>query len=122
MRLLKSIAGVSYRLYSTVTIVIGLGIVILAFFNSPLQLQFTFGFIGLGFIVSGFLLMKREQDRKVNEERFDTIVTRLDDIQQELQEGQSKGTGIVVSDILSSSLQYYTDYLNKQKEEQETEE
>jgi hypothetical protein len=102
-------------------IVIGFGIIILAFMNSPLQLQITLGFIGLGFITLGLVQVKREQNIKVNEARFDIIVTKLDEIQQELKkEDQSKGTGVIVADILSSSLQYYTDYLTKQKKKEDS--
>jgi len=116
MRFLESIVNVSYWLYSIVMIVIGFGIIILAFMNSPLQLQITLGFIGLGFITLGLVQVKRKQNIKANEARFDIIVTKLDEIQQELKkEDRSKGTGVVVADILSSSLQYYTDYLTKQK-------
>jgi len=116
MRFLESIVNVSYWLYSIVMIVIGFGIIILAFMNSPLQLQITLGFIGLGFITLGLVQVKRKQNIKANEARFDIIVTKLDEIQQELKkEDQSKGTGVIVADILSSSLQYYTDYLTKQK-------
>ncbi len=121
MRFLESIVNVSYWLYSIVMIVIGFGIIILAFMNSPLQLQITLGFIGLGFITLGLVQVKREQNIKVNEARFDIIVTKLDEIQQELKkEDRSKGTGVVVADILSSSLQYYTDYLTMQKKKEDS--
>jgi len=103
-------------------IVIGFGIIILASINSPLQLQIAIGFTGLGFITLGLVQVKREQDRKVNEERFDIIVTKIDEMQQELKKtDQSKGTGVVVADILSTSLQYYTDYLTKRKKEEDSE-
>jgi len=122
MRFLESIANVSYLLYSAVMIVIGLGIIILAFMNSPIQLQIVLGLIGLGFITLGLVQVKRGQDRKKNEERFDIIVTKLDEIQQELKnDEQNKGTGVVIADVLSSGLKYYSDYLTKQKEEEDNE-
>jgi len=74
-----------YWLYSAVMIVIGLGIIILAFINSPIQLQIALGLIGLGFITLGLVQVKRGQDRKISEERFDIIVTKLDEIQQKLE-------------------------------------
>ncbi len=122
MRFLASIVNVSYWLYSAVMIVVGIGIIILAFMNSPMQLQIALGLIGLGFITLGLVQVKRGQDRKINEERFDLIVTKLDEIQQELKKDeQNKGTGVVIADVLSSGLKYYSDYLTKQKEEEDNE-
>ena len=122
MRFLESIVNVSYWLYSAVMIVIGLGIIILAFMNSPIQLQIALGLLGLGFITLGLVQVKRGQDRKINEERFDLIVTKLDEIQQELKKDeQNKGTGVVIADVLSSGLKYYSDYLTKQKGQEDNE-
>ena len=119
MRFLESIVNVSYWLYSAAMIVIGLGIIILAFMNFPIQLQIALGLIGLGFITSGLMQVKRGQDRKINEERFDIIVTKLDEIQQELKkEEQPKGTGVVIADVISSGLKYYSEYITKQKKEE----
>ncbi|MFC1933222.1 hypothetical protein ACFLXU_06340 [Chloroflexota bacterium] len=120
MRFLALIVDVSYWLYSVVMIVIGIGIIILAFMNSPIQLQIALVLIGLGFITLGLVQVKRGQDRKINEKRFDLIVTKLDEIQQELKKDeQNKGTGVVIADALSSGLKYYSDYLTKQKEEED---
>ncbi len=120
MRFLASIVNVSYWLYSAVMIVIGLGSIILAFMNSPIQLQIALGLIGLGFIAAGLVQVKRGQDRNKNEERFDIIVTKLDEIQQELKkEDQSKGAGVAIADVISAGFKYYSDYLTKQKEEED---
>ena len=122
MQFLKSIVNVSYWLYSAVMIVIGLGIIILAFMNSPIQLQITLGLIGLGFITLGLVQVKRGQDRKINEERFDIIVTKLDEIQQELKkEDQSKGTGVAIADVISAGFKYYSEYITKPKKEENNE-
>ena len=122
MRFLESIVNVSYWLYSAVMIVIGLGIIILAFLNSPMQLQIALGLIGLGFITFGLVQVKRGQDRKKNEEKFDMIVTKLDEIQQELKkEEQTKGTGVAIADVISSGLKYYSEYITKQKKEEDNE-
>ncbi len=122
MRFLKSIVNVSYWLYSAVMIVVGLGIIILAFMNSPIQFQIALGLIGLGFITLGLVQVKRGQDRKINEERFDIIVTKLDEIQQELKkEDQPKGTGVVIADVISAGMKYYSEYIAKQKKEEDNE-
>ncbi len=119
MRFLESIVNVPYWLHGTVMIVIGLGIIILAFMYSPIHLQIALGLIGLGFITLGLVQVKRGQDRKINKERFDIIVTKLDEIQQELKkEDQPKGTGIAITDVLTSTLKYYTDQITKSKKEE----
>ena len=122
MRFLESIINVTYWLYSAVMIVIGLGIIILAFLNSPIQLQIALGLIGLGFITFGLVQVKRGQDRKKNEERFDMIVTKLDEIQQELKkEDQPKRTGVAIADVITSGLKYYADQITKSKKEENNE-
>jgi len=101
---------------------IGLGAIILAFINSPLQLQIALGLIGLGFISLGLVQIKRLRDENRNKERFIEIMAKLDDIQQELiKEDQSKGTGVAIADAITSGLKYYSEYITKQeKEEDET--
>ncbi len=122
MRFLESIVNVSYWLYSAVMIVIGLGIIILAFMNSPIHLQIALGLIGLGLITLGLVQVKRGQDRKISEERFDIIATKLDEIQQKLEkEDQPKGTGIAIADVLTSTLKYYTDQITKSKKKEHNE-
>ena len=119
MRFLESIARVSYWLFSTVMILIGFTTIILAVFNSPWQLQIALGLIGLGFISLGLVQVKRGQDRKKNEERIDIIVTKLDEIQQELKkEDQPKGTGVAIADVITSGLKYYADQITKSKKEE----
>lgn len=119
MRFLAPIVNVSYWLYSAVMIVIGLGIIILAFMNSSIQFQITLGLIGLGFITLGLVQVKRGQDKKLNEERFDIIVTKLDEIQQELKkEDQSKGTGVAIAEVITSGLKFYADQITRSKKEE----
>jgi len=118
MRFLASIVNVPYWLYSAVLIVVGLGIIILAFINSPIQFQIVLGFIGLGFISIGLAQVKREQDRIIDEERFDILVNKLDEIQQELKkEDQSKGTGVAIADVITSGLKFYAEHWTKQQKD-----
>lgn len=119
MRFLKSVASVSYWIYSAVMILVGFGAIILAFINSPLQLQIALGLIGMGFISLGLVQVKRAQNENRYEERLEQIITKLDEIQQKLEkEGQSKGTGVVIADVISSGLKYYADQMTRQKEEE----
>ena len=84
MRLLESIAGVSYRLFSAVMILIGFTTIVLAVFNSPWQLQIALGLIGLGFIALGLVYVRRAQNETRDEQRFNQIIARLDEIQEEI--------------------------------------
>ena len=119
MRFLESIIKLSYWLFSGVMILIGLGTIGLAFFNSPLQLQVALGLIGLGFVSLGLVQAKRGQDRQRDEERFDTIMVKLDQIQQELlKEKQPERRGTAIADIITSGLKYYADHITRQKEEE----
>ena len=103
MNLIKLIVRTSYQSFGIVMMLTGLGMVVMAFMNSPIQLQIALGLIGLGFITLGLVQVKRGQDRKKNEERFDLIVTKLDEIQKELKkEDQPKGTGVTIADVISS--------------------
>ncbi|MFC1964171.1 hypothetical protein ACFLV1_02185 [Chloroflexota bacterium] len=122
MNLIKLIVSTSYQSFGIVMMLIGLGMVVIALMNSPIQLQIASGLIGLGFINLGLVQVKRGQDRKKNEERIDIIVTKLDEIQQELtKEDQSKGTGVAIADVISSGLKYYSEYITKQKKAEDNE-
>lgn len=114
MRLIKSIARIPNWIFFAVLVLIGLGIIILAFVNSPLQLQIILGLIGIGFISLGLLQAKRSHIENSDEKRFDQIMAKLDEIQQELQKEEPPANkGIAIADIITSSLKYYTDHMKK---------
>jgi len=122
MHLLKSIVSASYLVFGTVIIVSGFLMIILAFTNSPLQLQIALGLIGLGFISLGFAQLKRAQNESINEKRFDQVMVKLDEIQQELQkEKQPERGGTAIADVITSGLKYYSEYMTKQKKEEKHE-
>ena len=118
MNFTKSIVGVSHGIFGAVIILSGLGIIILAFMNSPWQLQMVMGLIGLGFIFLGLVQVKRIQDGKRDNERFEQIMAKLNEIQQELQkEKQPERGGTVIADILGSGLKYYADKIKDKESE-----
>jgi hypothetical protein len=122
MRFLESIASVSYWSFSAVMILIGFTTIILAAFNSPWQLQIALGLIGLGFVALGLVYVKRAQNEKINEKRFNQIIARLDEIQEEIKkEDQPKGAGVVIADVLTAGLKYYAEQMNKQNKEEKHE-
>ncbi len=122
MNLIKLIVSTSYQSFGIVMMLIGLGMVVMAFINSPLQLQIAMWIIGLGFFSLGLVQIKRAQSVKTEEERFNKIIAKLDEIQQKLEkEDQSKGTGIAIADVLTSTWKYYADQINKSKKEENNE-
>ncbi|MFC1931848.1 hypothetical protein ACFLXJ_06595 [Chloroflexota bacterium] len=122
MRFLKSIANAPYWLFSSVMVLIGLATIILAVFNSPWQLQITLGLIGVGLIALGLVYVKQAQNEHIDEQRYNQIIARLDEIQEEIKkEEQPKGTGVAIADVISSGLKYYSEYMTKQKKEEDNE-
>ena len=118
MRFNQCLTGASYWLFSTVMILIGCGMVILAFVNSPLQLQIALVLIGLGFVFLGLVQVKQAQNKSRDEERLDQIITKLDEIKRELdREKQPERSGTAVADIITSSLKYYADRMLEKKDE-----
>ena len=112
MDLRKLIFSTSYHSFGIVMILLGLGIFIMAFINSPLQLQVVMWLIGLGFLSLGLVQIKRAQSVKIEEERFNNIIAKLDEIQEELKKKeQTKGAGADITDLISFGLKYYSEYM-----------
>ena len=119
MHFLKSVVSASGWLYSAAMVLIGLGIIILSFINPPLQLQIALGLIGLGFISLGLAQIKRVQNENRDEKRFEQIMAKLDEIQEEIKkEERPKGSGVAVADIITASLKYYAEQITKPKKEE----
>ena len=116
---MKFIIKSAYIVFGIKMMVIGVALIVLAFFNSPVALQFGMGLGGLGFISLGLLVLKRNSDRKREEEQAEQIMANLDEIKQELEKlEQPKGTGVAIADVISSGLKYYTEHLSKEKDEE----
>ena len=114
MNYLKSIVNASYWIFSAVMMLIGLGVIILAFMNAPLQLQFALGLIGLGFISLGLVQLRRIQSEK----RIDQILAKLDEIQQEIKKEEQPGrTSTDIAEIITSGLKFYADHIIASQEE-----
>jgi hypothetical protein len=106
--------------YLTVIIILaGIGIIVVAFIGSMPQLQITASLVGIGFICLGILLIKREQDRKRNEDKLDKIINKLDEIKQELEKKEeSKGTGVAIADVIGAGMKYYAEHMSKSEKEE----
>ena len=116
---MKSIIDRAEYILGAVLTAVGTCAVVLAFFNSPVQLQIAVGLTGLGFISLGLVQLKRARDKKEDTEKLERIYAKLDEIKQALEkEEKPGGTGVVIADILSSGLKYYTEHLNKDKDQE----
>ena len=101
-------------------ILVGIGLIITAFIDPPLQLQIAAALVGLGFICMGLMMLRRAQDKKREEERFEQLMTKIDQIQKELEkEEEPKGKGVVIADVIASGLKYYAEHMTKPKKEEE---
>ncbi|MBN1213575.1 MAG: hypothetical protein JXA92_13470 [candidate division Zixibacteria bacterium] len=122
MKITESITNAAYRSHGIVMGALGLGLIALAFFVSPAALQTASGLGGLGFISLGLAQVKRLRDEKRDEERFHQIMNRLEEIQKELRKSESAGgKGVVIADILNSTLKYYTENLRRPEDEEQKE-
>ena len=100
---------------------IGLGVVVIAFTGSPLQFQIALGLVGLGFIVLALMLLKQHQEKRLSEDKMDVMIAKIDQILQEVKkEDQSKGKGVIIADVLSSGLKYYSEHVARQKREEDS--
>jgi hypothetical protein len=115
---MKALINNSHGIFCTIMAFIGIGLIVLAFFNSPVQLQVALGLAGLGFISLALVQVKRARDRKESEERYNQIMAKLEEIQQELKEREPERSGTAIADIITSSLKYYADQMTKPKKEE----
>jgi hypothetical protein len=118
---MKTIIDKAEYILSAVLVVIGTCTIVMAFFNSPIQLQIVMGLAGIGFISLGILQLKTARDKKKDGMKFELICAKLDEIKQELEKIEEKpnGKGIAIADIISSGLKYYTEHMNRDKDEEQ---
>ena len=95
-------------------------LIVMAFLHSPWQLQTALGLGGAGFIAYALAQVKRIEDRKAEEDRYNQIMEKMEQILQEIQkEAKPERSGTAIADIITSSLKYYADQVIKPKEEEE---
>jgi low affinity Fe/Cu permease len=116
LNLNEFISGISYKPLTIIIMLSGLGIGIAAFVDFPFQFQVFLVLVGLVFITLGILLLKQSWERKRIEEKVDALMAKIDEVLQEAKkEEPSKGTGVVIADVLSSGLKYYSEHIAGQK-------
>ena len=117
---MKSFIEKAEYVSGSVLIVIGICSVVLAFFNSPVQLQLVIGLAGLGSFSFGLVQFKSLRDKKKEAANLERIYAKLDEIKHELErkEEKSGGTGVAIADIISSGLKYYSEHMSKDRDDE----
>ena len=101
-----------------IIMLVGVGLIITAFLDTSWQLQIALALAGLGFICLGLIQIKRLQDIKRNDEKYEQIMSKINEIKQELEKiEQPKGTGVAIADVISSGLKYYAEHMTNPKKE-----
>ena len=119
MNLIKSGSIKLYPIAVVVIILAGVGIIIAACLASSLPLQIALGLGGAGLIFLGSIIIKLVHDERQSQEKLDAIMTKLDELQQELQKKEETGkSGIAIADIINSSLKFYSEYKSRDKKEE----
>ncbi|MCJ7604427.1 MAG: hypothetical protein MUO19_00120 [Dehalococcoidales bacterium] len=110
-----------YRIAAAVLLLAGIGIIILAFLNTPVELQIVLGFIGLGFIILALVPLKLAQRATEDNEKFGQLMAKLDEIKDEIQKPEEKPahSGVAIADIINSGMKFYSDYVSKDKDKEE---
>lgn len=109
------------KLYTIAVILIilaGLGVFITAFLASDIQLRVALGLGGVALFSLGVIIIKLAHDNRKAQEKLDTIIARLEELQQEIQKKEETGkSGIAIADIISSSLKFYSEYKDREKKD-----
>ena len=117
MKAIESIIGAAQQILAAVLLVIGAGLIALAFLTSPVEVQTAAGLGGLGFLALALLQVKHIRDRKRDEERLERILAALGEIQEKLSEEPEKPR-TAIADVLASGLKLYADRLGKRDKEE----
>ena len=102
-------------------IIIGFMVIGVSFFSYRLELQIALSLAGVGLICSGMLQLGQVENKKKEDERFQQLIAKLDQIKQELEKQvQPKNTGVAIADVISSGLKYYTEHIQKKEEKNDS--
>jgi hypothetical protein len=110
MNFIKSVINAADRYLSRVTMLLGTGVIVLAFFVAPVPLQVALGLTGAGVVTIGFGQQKRLRDS----EKLDRILTELGEIRQKLEQPKEPETGrTAIADVITAGLKLYADRISK---------
>ena len=107
-----------HHIAAAVIILAGIGVFITAFLALDIQLRIALGLGGAGLFCLGLIVIKLIHDTRKAQEKLDAVLTKLDELQQEIQKKEESGkSGVAIADIISSSLKFYSEFKGKDKEE-----
>ena len=118
MEIIKSLSSRTYTIAVTIVTLCGIGIIITAGFLETLPLQITMGLGGLGLVCLGIIVVKLVYDERKSLEKLDALMKKLEELQETQQESGKDKSGIAIADVISSSLKFYADYQEKNKNEE----
>ena len=102
-----------------IIVMIGLVAVASAIF-SRMEFQVALALAGAAFICYGIVQYGKVLERQKNEERYQQLMAKLEQIRQGLEkEEQPKGSGVAIADVISSGLKYYAEHIARPKKEEE---
>jgi len=103
----------------------GIAVFILSFFVKNLELQIAFLVAAAGLIVSGIAQLRqgqeKKEDKKENEKKHREIITKLEEIKEEIEKKNAKGSGVVIADVIGAGLKYYAEHAAKPDKEEKKE-
>ena len=116
---LKSLSIKIYPAAVVIVILAGIGIIIAAGFAASVPLKVALALGGVGLLFLGMITTKVVYEEKRSQDKLDTLLAKLDEIQQEIQQEEKQGkSGIAIADVISSSLKFYADYKEKDRSEE----
>lgn len=118
MQILKSISLRIYPIAVAIVILSGIGIIITAGFISTLPVQVAMGLGGVGLVFLGLLIFKLVHEARESQEKLDSLLKKLDELQEMYQGAKEEKSGIAIADVISSSLKFYADYQKKNSEDE----
>jgi hypothetical protein len=115
---LKSINRTIYLAAAALLLLAGIGIIIMAFRNTPLEMQIVIGFIGLGFVALSSVPLGLARAELKTDERFGQLMAKIDEMNDSIRKGEEKPkkSGVAIADIITSGMKLYSDYKKKDKD------
>ncbi len=116
MKFIKSVINAADRYLNGVTILLGMAVILLAFFTAPIPLQVALGLTGAGVVTIGLGQKKRARDS----EKIDRILTELNEIRQKLEQPKEPESGrTAIADVITAGLKLYADRITKPTKDDE---
>ena len=105
------------KLIAIIIMVIGIVAVFSAFF-SQMEFQVVLALAGAAFIFYGIFQFGKVLERQKNEERYQQLMAKLEQIRQELEKEEKPKGGVAIADVISSGLKYYAEHIAQPKKEE----